>query len=120
MPIGRVCRYWGSRPRFPRPRSVVAISRKLIPSPNQMPRTLEVAIREAVGKRGVSVVAIPGDIALLPADDAPVAAPASLLPPSPQVRPAPRELEQLAALLNGGTRVTVFCGSGCEGAHDLL
>jgi pyruvate dehydrogenase (quinone) len=93
---------------------------ELISSPNQMPRTLEVAIREAVGKRGVSVVAIPGDVALLPADDAPVAKAASLLPPSPQVRPAPRELEQLAALLNGGSRVTVFCGSGCEGAHDLL
>jgi pyruvate dehydrogenase (quinone) len=93
---------------------------ELISSPNQMPRTLEVAIREAVGKRGVSVVAIPGDVALLPADDAPVAKAASLLPPTPQVMPAPRELEQLAALLNGGTRVTVFCGSGCEGAHDLL
>ena len=30
------------------------------PSPTQMPRTLEIAIREAVGKRGVSVVVIPG------------------------------------------------------------
>src|SRR5437016_10345605 len=28
---------------------------------NQMPRTLEVAIREAFGRRGVSVVVIPGD-----------------------------------------------------------
>src|ERR1700729_3024987 len=53
---------------------------ELISSPNQMPRTLEVAIREAVGKRGVSVITIPGDVALLPADDAPVAKPASLLP----------------------------------------
>src|ERR1700728_3645584 len=42
---------------------------ELISSANQMPRTLEVAIREAVGKRGVSVVAIPGDVALQPADD---------------------------------------------------
>src|SRR6266436_4208618 len=39
---------------------------------NQMPRTLEVAIREAVGKRGVSVVVMPGDIALQPAAEAPV------------------------------------------------
>src|ERR1700761_8184781 len=69
---------------------------ELISSPQQMPRTLEVAIREAVGKRGVSVVAIPGDVALLPADDAPGAKAASLLPPSPHIRPAPRELEQLA------------------------
>ena len=31
---------------------------------NQMPRVLEVAIREAVGKRGVSVVVMPGDVRL--------------------------------------------------------
>ena len=34
---------------------------------NQMPRVLATAIREAVGKRGVSVVVIPGDVALQPA-----------------------------------------------------
>jgi pyruvate dehydrogenase (quinone) len=93
---------------------------ELVSSPNQMPRTLEIAIREAVGKRGVSVVAIPGDIALAPADDAPVAKAASLLPAAPRIGPAEQELEQLAALLNGGSRITVFCGGGCEGAHDLL
>jgi pyruvate dehydrogenase (quinone) len=43
-----------------------------------MPRILEVAIREAIAKRGVSVVVIPGDVALLPASDAPTAKPASL------------------------------------------
>ena len=68
-----------------------------------MPRTLEVAIREAVGKRGVSVIAIPGDVALLPADEAPVANPASLLPAAPQIGPAERELKQLAALLNAAS-----------------
>src|SRR2546422_4317611 len=35
---------------------------ELISSANQMPRVLEVAIHEAVGKRGVSVVVIPGDV----------------------------------------------------------
>src|SRR5689334_24835653 len=36
---------------------------ELVSGANQMPRALEVAIREAVGKRGVSVVVIPGDVA---------------------------------------------------------
>jgi pyruvate dehydrogenase (quinone) len=45
---------------------------ELISSANQMPRTLEIAIREAVGKRGVSVVVIPGDVALQTASEAPV------------------------------------------------
>src|SRR5437879_3222551 len=40
---------------------------ELISSESQMPRVLEVAIREAVGKRGVSVVVLPGDVALRPA-----------------------------------------------------
>src|SRR5471032_2751407 len=45
---------------------------ELISGANQMPRTLEVAIRHAVGKRGVSVVVIPGDVALRPAQTAPL------------------------------------------------
>src|SRR5271169_6762750 len=49
---------------------------ELVSSAKQMPRTVEIAIREAVGKRGVSVIVIPGDVALQPAIDAP--APASL------------------------------------------
>src|SRR5271167_4120204 len=93
---------------------------ELISGSDQMPRILEVAIREAVSKRGVSVVVIPGDVALLPASDAPTAKAASLLPIAPSVTPAQSEITQLAALLNGGKRVTVLCGSGCQGAHDLL
>ena len=93
---------------------------ELISGANQMPRTLEVAIREAVGKRGVSVVVIPGDVALQPASNAPVPKLAGLLPPRAIVTPAPADLDRLAALLNGKSRVTVLCGSGCQGAHDQL
>src|ERR1700757_1816186 len=35
---------------------------ELVSSPNQMPRAVEAAIKEAVGRRGVSVVVIPGDV----------------------------------------------------------
>src|SRR6202007_1439878 len=56
---------------------------ELISGAHQMPRTLEVAMREAVGKRGVSVVVIPGDVALQPAPDAPLPKLAALLPPQP-------------------------------------
>src|SRR6266478_8041059 len=44
---------------------------ELISAAHQMPRTLEIAIREAVGRRGVSVVVIPGDVALQRASQAP-------------------------------------------------
>jgi pyruvate dehydrogenase (quinone) len=93
---------------------------ELISGPHQMPRTLEVAIREAVGKRGVSVVVMPGDVALQAASDAPPAKIDGLLPPAPLVTPARRDLDRLAAMLNGEGRVTILCGSGCQGAHDEL
>ena len=86
---------------------------------NQMPRTLEIAIRQATGNRGVSVVVIPGDVAFQHAMDA----------PEPQRRPVaqPRGLDnvssryrRLATILNGDGRVTMLCGSGCPGAHDQV
>src|SRR5271163_4308895 len=44
---------------------------ELVSSARQMPRILEIAIREAVGKRGVSVIVLPGDVALQDAQPAP-------------------------------------------------
>jgi thiamine pyrophosphate-dependent acetolactate synthase large subunit-like protein len=81
---------------------------------------LDIAIREAVGKRGVSVVVIPGDVALQAAVDAPPAKVASLLTPRPVVMPEKGDLDRLAALLNGEGKVTILCGSGCAGARDEL
>jgi pyruvate dehydrogenase (quinone) len=93
---------------------------ELVSGANQMPRALEIAIREAVGKRGVSVVVIPGDVALQQASDARPVKVAGLLPPRPVVTPEKKDIERLAALLNGSSRITILCGSGCAGAHDEL
>src|SRR6201993_394264 len=93
---------------------------ELVSGPNQMPRVVETAIREAVGRRGVSVVVIPGDVALQPAVDGPLPKVSGLLPAMPVVAPSQEDLERLAALLNGDRRVTILCGSGCPGAHNEL
>jgi pyruvate dehydrogenase (quinone) len=93
---------------------------ELISGANQMPRVLEMAIREAVGRRGVSVLVIPGDVALHPAADAPPPKIAGLLPARPVVTPEKSDLDRLAALLNGEGRVTILGGSGCAGAHKEL
>src|SRR6202050_4733209 len=58
---------------------------ELVSGANQMPRVLEVAIREAIGKRGVSVVVLPGDIALRPAAEAPAPNIAGFVPQRPIV-----------------------------------
>jgi pyruvate dehydrogenase (quinone) len=93
---------------------------ELISSPAQMPRALEVAMRAAVGQRGVAVVVISGDTALTEAVQAPALKISGLLPGRSLVRPADGELDRLAALLNASSRVTLLCGSGCEGAHEAL
>jgi pyruvate dehydrogenase (quinone) len=93
---------------------------ELVSNAKQMPRSVEIAIREAVGKRGVSVIVIPGDVALQPAIDAPSPASLSLLPAEPMVVPQPAGIRALADLLNDASRVTALCGAGCAGAHEQL
>src|SRR5580692_11395947 len=93
---------------------------QLVSTPAQMPRVLEEAIRAAVGQRGVAVIVISGDTALMEAVSAPATRVAGVLPGPSLVRPADGELERLAALLNAAQRVTLLCGSGCAGAHDSL
>ena len=93
---------------------------ELVSGAHQMPRALGIAIREAVGKQGTSVLVIPGDVALQPAAPAPLPKVGGLLPPVPIVTPASEDLDRLATLLNTSSRVTILCGSGCAGAHEEL
>jgi pyruvate dehydrogenase (quinone) len=93
---------------------------ELVSGANQMPRILEIAIRQAVGNRGVSVVAIPGDVLLRLASDAPVPKSQSLVPGHAVLMPPRADVDRLATLLNGDGRVTLLCGSGCQGAHDQV
>jgi pyruvate dehydrogenase (quinone) len=90
---------------------------ELVSDPRQMPRTLEIGIRRAVGERGVSVIVIPGDVALKTAEMDAAPLPDGLNPPAPVVVPPESELAKLAEILNRDVRVTIFCGSGCAGAH---
>jgi pyruvate dehydrogenase (quinone) len=83
----------------------------------QMPRVLELAIRSAIGQRGVSVVTVPGDVALRD-----VAQPKKALTVTPPARVSPpdAELRELAQLLARGRKVTILAGAGCAGAHEEL
>ncbi len=88
-----------------------------ISNPEQMPRVLDKAIRIAVAQRGVSVVVIPGDVALQTTS---ATAAKWLAPKPPVVRPSEHDLDALAALLNDGQKITLMCGAGCAGAHDAV
>jgi pyruvate dehydrogenase (quinone) len=89
-----------------------------ISRPEHMPRILEIAIQTAISRRGVSVVAIPGDVALLEAvEDEPRL---HFPPPQPTVSPTEEEIEALAKLLNKSRNITILAGAGCAGAHSEL
>jgi len=91
---------------------------EMVSDPAQMPRTVEIAIRTSLGDRGVSVIVIPGDVALKPAANPTRPKATGLVPKVPVVEPAPADLDVLADMLNVDRRITILCGSGCAGAHD--
>ena len=91
---------------------------ELISHPEQMPRVLEIAMQTAISRREVSVVSIPGDIALLEAvEQGPRL---HFPPPAPSVCPSDEEIATLANLLNKSKKITIFAGAGCAGAHAEL
>ena len=92
---------------------------ELISQPSQMPRVLEIAMQSAIGHRGVSVIAIPGDVAM---KEAPVSEPRIAFSPVsfPSVVPSDSDIGRLATLLNKGKKVTILAGAGCAGAHAEL
>jgi pyruvate dehydrogenase (quinone) len=93
---------------------------ELVSTPEQMPRALEIAIRRAVAERCVSVIVIPGDVALKPAAISAAPKPHGLLPAPPVVVPSPDSLTRLVEFLDQAGRVTLLCGGGCIGAHDEI
>jgi len=87
---------------------------ELVSDPRLLAQVLTRAIRVAIARRGVAVVVIPGDVALKPAASP---TPKWLIPAKATLTPSPEQLHALADLLNEASRVTLFCGAGCAGAH---
>lgn len=89
---------------------------EMVQTPEQLPELLHRALRTAIGKQGVAVLVIPGDVAL---QEAPKTARADFAAPlPPRIVPQQPEIERLAELLNGSQAVTLLCGAGVAGAHD--
>src|ERR1700754_1031903 len=91
---------------------------ELVSQPEQMPRVLEIAMQTAISRRGVAVIALPGDVALQTAvEDKPRL---HFPEPRPSVCPSDDELNILAKVLNRSKRITILGGAGCAGAHAEL
>ncbi|MCJ1715867.1 ubiquinone-dependent pyruvate dehydrogenase [Curtobacterium sp. VKM Ac-2922] len=86
-----------------------------VADPSQMPRLLEIAMREAIEKRGVAVLVIPGDVLLAEAKDTRTT---RIERTTPRILPSDAELQRTADLLNGADKITILAGAGVAGAHD--
>ncbi|RCW42914.1 pyruvate dehydrogenase (quinone) [Halopolyspora algeriensis] len=89
---------------------------EVVSQPEQMPRLQRIAMQTAAGRRGVSVLVLPGDVAEEPAVNPTGQGtvhrePPTVVPPESQVR-------ALAEAMNSAERVMLFCGAGTRGAHD--
>lgn len=91
---------------------------ELVSSPAQLPGVLNRALNTAIGKQGVAVLVIPGDVAL--ADSPLEAALQPALPVAPHIVPPAADIQRLASLLNGDKAITILAGSGCAGHHDAV
>jgi len=91
---------------------------ELVSSPQQIPRILEIAIQTALSRRGVSVIVLPGDIALQEATENKPRL--KFTTAEATVRPSDDGIGRMAQLLNDAANVTILGGAGCAGAHDEL
>ncbi|KRD06242.1 MULTISPECIES: thiamine pyrophosphate-dependent enzyme [unclassified Streptomyces] len=98
--------------------SDVAVFRATITSPDQLPRMLETAVRHALGRKGVAVLTVPGDLGeqQLPSDR-----PARFSLNAPLSRPDAAGVHRAAELLDRSERVTLLVGEGARAARaDVL
>jgi len=77
-----------------------------------------IASRTGLSRRGVAVVAIPGDVALRDAVEQEPRL--HFPPPAPTVCPSDEEIAGLAGALNQAKKITILGGAGCAGAHAEL
>jgi len=91
---------------------------ELVSHPEQMPRVLEIAMQTAISRRGVAVIALPGDIGF---HEAVEQQPRLHFPePKPAMCPSDSEIAELAKILNTSKKITILGGAGCAGAHTEL
>ena len=93
-----------------------SVYNQIATTPKQFPRMLQAALQHACSKKGVSVLGLPGDVAMADAEE--ILTETGLLTHQPIIRPSDQELQELAELLNQHKRITLFCGIGCKHAHD--
>ncbi|BCY11634.1 thiamine pyrophosphate-dependent enzyme [Actinoplanes sp. L3-i22] len=89
---------------------------ELVSTPAQLSRSTRLAIQNAVGKAGASVLVLPGD--LLAAESTGDPLPSATVTARPATLPTSDGIRELAERLNAADRVAIFAGIGCADARE--
>src|SRR5699024_5668782 len=88
---------------------------ELISNPAQAAGVVGTALQTTMAAGGVSVITLPGDVAMEPASG-------SVLPPAvpgtARLVPDTQTIDRLAAEIGAAETVAIFAGYGVRGAHD--
>jgi len=85
-------------------------------TPKQALNGLQTAIQHAIGKKGVAVLGLPGDIAASGAEA--VNSSDKNFYTRPRMIPGPKQIQELANIINAHEKVMLFCGHGCREAKE--
>jgi len=91
---------------------------QLASTPQQFARMFQAGIQHAISRKGVAVVAVPGDVAAAEAEESMTTM--QVFRTEPIIRPSDHELQAFADLLNQYEKITLYCGLGAAEAHAEL
>lgn len=85
-------------------------------TPKQAINGIQTAIQHAIGKKGVAVLGLPGDVASAEIES--VYSSNKNFYTQPRIIPKQEDLLELASIINTHEKVVLFCGHGCRFAVD--
>ncbi|MGE8424516.1 MAG: thiamine pyrophosphate-dependent enzyme, partial [Sphingobacterium siyangense] len=84
----------------------------------QVQRMVQNALQQAISKRDVAVIGLPGDVSEMEAVQMNTST--KVFFTEPQVRPSDMEIGRLAQYINQAEKITLFCGVGAKKAQEQI
>ncbi|WP_336829125.1 thiamine pyrophosphate-dependent enzyme [Sphingobacterium multivorum] len=91
---------------------------QMITRPEQVQRMVQNALQQAISKRDVAVIGLPGDISEMEAVQMNTST--KVFFTEPQIRPSEMEIGRLAQYINQAEKITLFCGVGAKKAQQQI
>ncbi|WP_343321925.1 thiamine pyrophosphate-dependent enzyme [Sphingobacterium multivorum] len=91
---------------------------QMITRPEQVQRMVQNALQQAISKRDVAVIGLPGDVSEMEAVQMNTAT--KVFFTEPQIRPSEMEIGRLAQYINQAEKITLFCGVGAKKAQQQI